>query len=147
MASEVEGEVEDSVQMQRLEEIRNRDVTKLAKDYMERCTHIQLKCGNIVLLYLNPISTLFSALIIWAFVIYCIVEPTEGKDSLGLAQSWVTEVWTWLYVGTQVRDCNRLSKELCLHAFFYKKHFQASEVSVFLKILPISRPKCFLDVS
>ena len=34
-----------------------------------------------------------------------------------------------------------------LHPFFYKKHFQPSEVSMFLKVLPISRSKCFLDVS
>ena len=31
--------------------------------------------------------------------------------------------------------------------FFYKKHFQPSKVSMFLKILPNSRSKCFLNVS
>ena len=72
-----------------------------------------MKCGDVVLLYVNPISTILSAVIIWAFVGYCIAEPVEGGKSLSLAKDWITDVWTWLYIGTQVR-------KLSLPPFFSK---------------------------
>ena len=50
---------------------------------------------------LNPVVTVLSALIIWGFVIWCIIEPQPAKAELSLWMLWVTKTWTWLYIGTQ----------------------------------------------
>lgn len=67
-----------------------------------RCTHYKVTgCNGKVILYFNPISTILSAIIIWAFVIWCIVQPDQSNKYLGKVRDWITDVWTWLYVGTQ----------------------------------------------
>ena len=52
-------------------------------------------------IYLNPLTTIVSAAIIWAFVIYCVAKKQEANNNLRELRIWITEKWTWLYVGTQ----------------------------------------------
>ena len=52
-------------------------------------------------IYLNPFTTIVSAAIIWAFVIYCVAEKQKANNNLRELRIWITEKWTWLYVGTQ----------------------------------------------
>lgn len=65
-----------------------------------RCLHVDWRIGPIRI-YLNPFTTLVSAVIIWAFVIYCVVEKGDANENLKKLRLWITEKWTWLYVGTQ----------------------------------------------
>jgi len=88
-------------QERRLAEMKNRNTEKLQEAYMARCTHVQWKWGDHLLLYFNPISSIVSAIIIWAFVIWCMVAPLQSKEVLKEVRTWVTDVFTWLYVGTQ----------------------------------------------
>ena len=60
----------------------------------------QVKIGP-VNIRLNPIVSIVSAVIIWAFVIACIVKPKESLAEMKLWQTWITDKWTWLYIGTQ----------------------------------------------
>jgi choline-glycine betaine transporter len=61
------------------------------------------------LLRINWVVTIMASLVLWAFVIYVAVSD-ETKDSgernpalveFGKWQSWVTQNFTWLYIGTQ----------------------------------------------
>ena len=50
---------------------------------------------------INPVVTFLSAVIIWGFVIWCIVKPNAAKGHLTSAKIWVTDTWTWLYIATK----------------------------------------------
>lgn len=50
---------------------------------------------------LNPVVTLFSALIIWSFVIWCIIQAQAANEELEKWRGWITLKCTWLYIGTQ----------------------------------------------
>eukprot|EP00794_Sanderia_malayensis_P003750 gene3750-4272_t len=51
--------------------------------------------------YFNPVVTAFSAVLIWGFVIWCMVRPKETLKEMNKAQEWITSTWTWFYIGTQ----------------------------------------------
>lgn len=87
-------------QLQRLEEIRKRDLVQLTQEQMNRCHHVKFNIGPMHF-YFNPITSLCSAVIIWIFVILCVVYPSDAKDLMKDVKTWVTDKWTWLYVVTQ----------------------------------------------
>jgi len=94
-----DGEI-DHIKEKRLAAIRGRDLEKLTQEHMAKCLHVDVHLGPIHL-YFNPLTTIVSAMIIWAFVIYCIVEKEGAEKNLQSAKSWITDKFTWLYVGTQ----------------------------------------------
>ena len=49
----------------------------------------------------NPVVTLLSAAIIWSFVIWCSVKAEESNKELTKWMLWITETFTWMYIGTQ----------------------------------------------
>lgn len=53
------------------------------------------------LLYFNPVVSIVSALLVWAFVIYAAVQPEDAQVELTAWQSWVTDVFNWLYMISQ----------------------------------------------
>lgn len=59
-----------------------------------------LKLGCLRLRF-NPVVTILSAIIIWGFVIWCMAKPAEALAELTTWKFWVTQKWTWLYIGTQ----------------------------------------------
>lgn len=65
-----------------------------------RCLHVKGNIGPFKY-YFNPLTTVASAVIIWAFVVWCIVLPTESYNEIKTWKIWITEKWTWLYIGTQ----------------------------------------------
>lgn len=70
---------------------------------LSRCLHVKghINLGPIpIRFYFNPLTSVVSAAIIWAFVGWCIRDDDALKH-LTSVKSWVTEKWTWLYVGTQ----------------------------------------------
>lgn len=91
----------DEDQEKRLEEIRKRDLEKLSDDYIKKCLHVQWKVGERIILHFNPLTSVLAAIIIWGFVIYCINEPVSSKETLTGTKYWITDSWTWLYIGNQ----------------------------------------------
>ena len=47
----------------------------------------------------NPVVSFLAILLIWGFVIWCIVQ---GEDvPFGAWKAWIVNKFTWLYVGSQ----------------------------------------------
>ena len=54
-----------------------------------------------IFLRFNPVVTLLSAAIIWFFVIWCAVQADVANREMSKWMLWITEVFTWMYIGTQ----------------------------------------------
>lgn len=52
-------------------------------------------------LYFNPWITAFAAGGVWGFVIWAMVAQEDAAQSTADAQTWVTDVWNWLYMFSQ----------------------------------------------
>jgi len=53
------------------------------------------------LLYMNPVVSFTSAILIWAFVVYAAAGPEEAQEEVQEWQKWVTDVFNWLYMISQ----------------------------------------------
>jgi len=53
------------------------------------------------LLYFNPVITAVAAGGIWGFVIWAMVAQEQAAEDAQDVQSWVTDVWNWLYMISQ----------------------------------------------
>lgn len=53
-------------------------------------------------LRINWVCSLLAIIILWGFGIWCIVDGAEGSvgGDFALAQSWVSQNFTWFYIGT-----------------------------------------------
>lgn len=49
----------------------------------------------------NPIVSMCSLVIILAFVLTCILATDDASEGFKVAKTWVTEKFTWLYIGSQ----------------------------------------------
>ena len=65
-----------------------------------KCRTFKFNIGRLRVNF-NPVVTLISAIIVWAFVIFCLVWTDIAADRMPKWQAWVTATWTWLYIGTQ----------------------------------------------
>ena len=66
----------------------------------KRCRTFKAKLGCLSI-DLNPVVSIISALIIWAFVVWCVIDTDRASDGMKDAKRWITEKFTWLYIGTQ----------------------------------------------
>ncbi|XP_065670241.1 trimethylamine transporter [Hydra vulgaris] len=66
----------------------------------DRCLNVKGKFGPFQF-YFNPLTTCLSAVIIWAFVVWCIYNPIESYNEISKWKIWITHKWTWLYIGTR----------------------------------------------
>lgn len=74
----------------------------------DRCRWIKVnwKWGQIgrvqlgIFLRFNPVVTFLSAAIIWSMVIWCTVQAKFAKEEMSRWTLWITEVFTWMYIGT-----------------------------------------------
>ncbi|CAK9056793.1 unnamed protein product [Durusdinium trenchii] len=48
----------------------------------------------------NPFVSFFSAVCLWCFVLYAVLDP-ESDAVFGEWKNWVTSTFTWLYIGSQ----------------------------------------------
>lgn len=66
----------------------------------KKCRWLRFKilCCNI---RLNPVVSLVSALIIWAFVVWCVIKAKAANEEMVRWRGWITLKCTWLYIGTQ----------------------------------------------
>ena len=69
-------------------------------DETKKCSRVKFNIGPIRI-DLNPVVTVASAIIIWGFVIWCIIQPKPANQEMSTWMLWVTKTWTWLYIGTQ----------------------------------------------
>ena len=51
--------------------------------------------------YFNPVVTVVSAVLIWSFVIWCIVKPKETLQDMTTLRNWISSSWTWFYISTK----------------------------------------------
>ena len=65
-----------------------------------KCRTFKAKLGFISLDF-NPVVTIISGIIIWAFVIWCVLDTDRASDGMRDAKRWITDKFTWLYIGTQ----------------------------------------------
>ena len=63
---------------------------------------------------LNPVVTLLSALLIWALVIWCMVQPSEANRLFSASTAWITQTWTWLYIG-KLKEFQSLENLMSVH--------------------------------
>ena len=61
---------------------------------------------------LNPVVTLLSALLIWALIIWCMVQPSEANRLFSASTAWITQTWTWLYIG-KLNGCIQYTTAVC----------------------------------
>ena len=54
-------------------------------------------------LRMNWVCSLLAIIVLWGFGIWCIADGQNGVvgANFSLAQSWVTQNFTWFYIGTQ----------------------------------------------
>ena len=65
-----------------------------------KCRTFKAKFGCLSI-DLNPVVSIISGLVIWAFVIWCVVDTDRASDGMKDAKRWITDKFTWLYIGTQ----------------------------------------------
>eukprot|EP00929_Paragymnodinium_shiwhaense_P015586 TRINITY_DN1236_c0_g1_i3.p1 TRINITY_DN1236_c0_g1~~TRINITY_DN1236_c0_g1_i3.p1 ORF type:complete len:806 (+),score=169.91 TRINITY_DN1236_c0_g1_i3:159-2576(+) len=56
--------------------------------------------------HMNPIVSIGAALSLWGFTLWCALDSDPANEDSVMAkllegQSWVTQVWTWLYIASQ----------------------------------------------
>ena len=84
---------------------------------IERCHMVKFRLWKFRL-ELNPVVTLGSSAIIWGLVIWCMVNPDEAKAQFSPWTTWITETWTWFYIGIYVAP---KSKSKFLHVLRFTK--------------------------
>ncbi|XP_012556512.1 glycine betaine transporter 1 isoform X1 [Hydra vulgaris] len=80
--------------------VDQKSIEVIRQKYMNKCRSVESKIGPFNF-YFNPITSIVSAVIIWTFVGYCIFKPIDAKLELLKVKYWVTNKWTWLYIGTK----------------------------------------------
>ena len=51
---------------------------------------------------LPQVSTVLAVLITWGFAIYCLGDKDNAPGYFSSGKSWVTQNFTWLYIGARV---------------------------------------------
>lgn len=67
----------------------------------ERLHRLIIWPGSRIGLDINPVTTVMATVVIWVFVAICLSMPIDSMKALTGGQSWITDIWTWLYIGTQ----------------------------------------------
>ncbi len=62
---------------------------------------VSVDVGTRRLLRLNWVTTLLAVVVLWGFSVACLVAPERVNEEAGQWQSWVTQNFSWLYIGTQ----------------------------------------------
>ena len=75
-------------------------VLKSVKSATAKCCTVKGKLGFIRFNF-NPVVTLLSAIVIWSMVVWCIVYPDSSLKQMTIWKNWITQTWTWFYIGTQ----------------------------------------------
>lgn len=82
---------------------------EISENTLNKCRwlRVQWKWGQVgkfkfgMNLRLNPVVTIISAVMIWAFVVWCMVEAEAANRQMSECKTWITDTFTWMYIGTQ----------------------------------------------
>lgn len=82
---------------------------EISENTLNKCRwlRVQWKWGQVgkfkfsINLRLNPVVTFISAVLIWAFVVWCMVEAEAANKKMSECKMWITNTFTWMYIGTQ----------------------------------------------
>lgn len=85
------------------------DAEENLQEHLKKCRWLKVnwlwrKIGKVnvgIFLKFNPLVTLLSAAVIWGFVIWCVVKSDVANAEMSLWKIWITEKFTWMYIGTQ----------------------------------------------
>jgi choline-glycine betaine transporter len=75
---------------------------EIAKGHMAKCWNI--KCGaegSCLRVYMNPVVSLASAVILWGIIIAIALQPEHMNHWLNFLKTWVAEGWSWIYIISQ----------------------------------------------
>ena len=61
---------------------------------------------------LQWVTSVLALIVLWGFTICALVEPDETRTQAAEWQKWVSQNWTWLYIGTQVRRAQMFPGQL-----------------------------------
>mmetsp|Transcript_109248 Transcript_109248/g.304544 ORF Transcript_109248/g.304544 Transcript_109248/m.304544 type:complete len:806 (+) Transcript_109248:61-2478(+) len=82
-------------------------VSPFKEEYEQGCgigpngmREVQIFRGCLTDFKFNPLVTIGAAVALWGLVIGCLLSENASTD-LKAGQSWVTQIWTWLYIGSQ----------------------------------------------
>ena len=72
----------------------------MAETSRKKCRTLKADFGPFHI-HLNPVVTLISAIVIWGFAIWAIVDTDNVSEYMAEGKRWITDKFTWLYIGTQ----------------------------------------------
>ena len=61
---------------------------------------------------LQWVTSVLALIVLWGFTICALVEPDDTRTQAAEWQKWVSQNWTWLYIGTQVRRAQMFPGQL-----------------------------------
>ena len=61
----------------------------------------KLDMGGFRICRINWVSTLAASALLWSMIGWCIDKENSSLEALLNGQAWVTQNFTWLYIGTQ----------------------------------------------
>mmetsp|Transcript_19244 Transcript_19244/g.26631 ORF Transcript_19244/g.26631 Transcript_19244/m.26631 type:complete len:801 (-) Transcript_19244:111-2513(-) len=62
---------------------------------------MSINIGDYALIRCNWVVSLIATIFLWGFVIYSFEDEEGSQDNFGTWQSWITQNFTWFYIGTQ----------------------------------------------
>ena len=69
-------------------------------DPSEKCRTFKTRIGKIRINF-NPLVTGVSAILIWSFVVWCIVDPERTSGYMSKLKRWISDYFTWFYIGVE----------------------------------------------
>eukprot|EP00928_Gymnodinium_smaydae_P046729 TRINITY_DN3114_c0_g1_i1.p1 TRINITY_DN3114_c0_g1~~TRINITY_DN3114_c0_g1_i1.p1 ORF type:complete len:1095 (-),score=177.76 TRINITY_DN3114_c0_g1_i1:403-3687(-) len=73
-----------------------------ANGHMNKCWQVKFgREGSLCSVKMNPIVSIVSAIVVWAFIISIAVEPDHMNRAFMVAKLWVCDVWSWFYIISQ----------------------------------------------
>ena len=78
---------------------RSSTMESRSKPPSERCHTFKVRLGPIRLNF-NPVVTVLSGVIIWGFVIWCVVDTARASENMSKTKTWLTKTFTWFYIAS-----------------------------------------------
>lgn len=65
----------------------------------QRCHTFKARFGPVHLNF-NPVVTVLSGIVIWGFVIWCVIDTQNANEKMSDTRNWITKTFTWFYIGS-----------------------------------------------
>jgi choline-glycine betaine transporter len=77
-------------------------IVPLQEEHIKKCWNIEVgRKGSIGHIKMNPVVSIFAALLMWTFVIVILIVPNHMLFYLNQGMGWVADVWCWIYIASQ----------------------------------------------